>query len=217
MTSIYAVYGAGGYGREVIPLLRDRIRDGASLYFVVDDNIPNQTVNGHSVISYDEFCQFPADEKYFTVAIADSDIRSRIFTRCRDAGFKPYSLSANNVVIMDNVTLGDGAILSPFSCLTSNIRIGVCFHANLYSYVGHDCQIGDFVTLAPGVKCNGNVVIEDHAYIGAGAIIKPGTRDNPTIIGRGAKIGMGAVVIQNVPAGAQVFGNPARSFAMAKS
>lgn len=38
------------------------------------------------------------------------------------------------------------------------------FHANLYSYVEHDCVIGDFVTFAPGVKCNGNVVVEDYAY-----------------------------------------------------
>ena len=101
--------------------------------------------------------------------------------------------------------------------MTSNIEIGVCFQANIYSYVGHDCRVGDYVTLAPCVKCNGNVVIEDHVYIGAGALIKPGTRDNPTVIGRGAKIGMGAVVIQNVAPGAQVFGNPARAFSINKS
>jgi acetyltransferase-like isoleucine patch superfamily enzyme len=74
---------------------------------------------------------------------------------------------AANVVVMDDVQIGEGAILSPFVTLTSNIRIGRCFHANLYSYVEHDCVIGDFVTFAPAVRCNGNVVIEDHAYIGA--------------------------------------------------
>jgi acetyltransferase-like isoleucine patch superfamily enzyme len=39
-----------------------------------------------------------------------------------------------------------------------------------------------------------NIHIEDHAYIGTGAIIKQGTPDKPLVIGKGAVIGMGAVV-----------------------
>ena len=102
------------------------------------------------------------------------------------------------------------AILSPFVTLTSNIRIGRNFHANIYSYVAHDCVIGDFVTFAPGVMCNGNIVIEDHAYIGTGAVIKQGVPDKPLVIGRGAVVGMGAVVTKSVPAGEVVVGNPAK-------
>jgi acetyltransferase-like isoleucine patch superfamily enzyme len=88
---------------------------------------------------------------------------------------------------------------------TSNIKVGRCFHANLYSYVEHDCVIGDFVTFAPGVHCNGNVRIGDYAYIGSGAIIKQGLT-----IGRGATVGMGAIVTKDVPEGVTVVGNPAR-------
>ena len=49
------------------------------------------------------------------------------------------------------------------------------------------------------------VVIEDDADIGVGAIILPGVR-----IGRGAKVGAGAVVTRDVPAYAVVAGAPAR-------
>ena len=111
---------------------------------------------------------------------------------------------------MDDVLIGDGAILSPFTCITSNVRIGKSFHANLYSYIAHDCVIGDYVTLAPGVKCNGNVIIEDHAYVGTGAIIRPGTKTKPLVIGSHSIIGMGAVVTKTVPSGKTVFGNPAK-------
>ena len=111
---------------------------------------------------------------------------------------------------MDAVETAAGAALSPFVTIGSNVKIGQCFHANLYSYVEHDCIIGDYVTFAPGVKCNGNIHIQDHAYIGAGAIIKQGTPDQPLIIGTGAIVGMGAVVTKSVPAGVTVVGNPAR-------
>ena len=80
-----------------------------------------------------------------------------------------------------------------------------------YSYVEHDCVIGDFVTFAPGVQCNGNVTIEDHVYVGAGAMIKQGKPGKPLVVGRGAVVGMGAVVTRDVPAGATVVGNPARA------
>ena len=65
-------------------------------------------------------------------------------------------------------------------------------------------------TFAPAVKCNGNVHIGDHAYIGTGAILKQGTPDKPLRIGAGAVVGMGAVVTKDVPDGVTVIGNPAR-------
>jgi len=112
--------------------------------------------------------------------------------------------------ILGNVEIGEGAALSPFVTLTSNIRIGRHFHANLYSYVEHDCVIGDFVTFAPGVRCNGYVHVGDHAYLGSGAIIRNGAPGAPLTIGEGAVIGMGAVVTRSVPAGETWYGNPAR-------
>src|SRR3546814_10482184 len=86
---------------------------------------------------------------------------------------------------MDGVDCGEGMILSPFVTVTSNVKVGLGFHANIYSYVAHDSVIGDYVTFAPGVMCNGNVMIEDHAYLGTGAIIRQGEPGRPLVIGRG--------------------------------
>ena len=65
------------------------------------------------------------------------------------------------------------------------------------------------MTFAPRVSCSGRIVIEDDAYIGTGAVLKQGTSDNPLTIGKGAVIGMGAIVIKDVPPGVTVVGNPA--------
>lgn len=137
-------------------------------------------------------------------------MREKLSAKLSSDNITHLDISASNVIKLDNIELGEGSLLSPFVCLTSNIKIGKFFHANLYSYVGHDCIIGDYVTFAPAVKCNGNVHIEDHAYIGTGAIIKQGTPNKPLVIGKGAVVGMGAVVTKSVPAGVTVVGNPAK-------
>lgn len=209
----YAVFGASGCGRGVMPLLRKSMGDNEENRFelvFVDDNPPSPNVNGQRALSYSEWLSEPADARYMSIAIANGRVREKLAERCFADGVSFIEVRAANVMQMDNVSIGEGAILCPFVTLTSNIRIGRHFHANLYSYVEHDCVIGDFVTFAPGVMCNGNVTIEDHAYIGAGAMIRQGRPGKPLVIGRGATVGMGAVVTKDVPAGATVVGNPAR-------
>lgn len=210
---LYAVYGASGYGREVMPLARHLlVTAGIStdrLVFV-DDAPGPALVNGARLLNYSQFLNEPAGNRYAVLAIANSAIREKLAHNLEKDGVRPWAVRAANVVCMDEISVGEGAILSPFVTLTSNIRIGRHFHANIYSYVAHDCVIGDFVTFAPGVMCNGNIVIEDHAYIGTGAVIKQGVPDKPLVIGRGAVVGMGAVVTKSVPAGEVVVGNPAK-------
>jgi acetyltransferase-like isoleucine patch superfamily enzyme len=87
--------------------------------------------------------------------------------------------------------------------------IGRHFQANVFSHVSHDCVIGDFVTFSPRVSCNGWVHIEDDVFVGAGAIIRNGSPERRLSIGRGAVIGMGAVVTRDVPPMSTVIGLPA--------
>jgi sugar O-acyltransferase (sialic acid O-acetyltransferase NeuD family) len=211
--NIVGVYGASGFGREVLPVVRQSLRgsphDDTEVVFI-DDNPRTATVNEHRVFSFGQFCAVDAGRKLVALAVADSRVRERLAQRCIEQGVAFLHVQATNVIVLDDVTIGEGAILAPFVTLTSNIRIGRHFHANLYSYVAHDCVIGDFVTFAPAVHCNGNVVVEDHAYVGTGATLRQGTPGQPLVIGRGAVVGMGAVVTKSVPAGVTVVGNPAR-------
>lgn len=207
-----AIFGASGCGRGVMPLARQQWAASSQPHHLVfvDDNLAGTECNGHPVLTYADWLALPASSRYINIAIANSNVRQKLVMQCMTDGVQFFEIRAANVVQMDDVQIGEGAIFCPFVTLTSNIRIGRHFHANLYSYVEHDCMIGDYVTFAPGVKCNGNIVVEDHAYIGAGAVIKQGHPDQPLVIGCGAVVGMGAVVTKNVPPGAIVTGNPAR-------
>lgn len=207
---LHGIYGAGGCGRGIMPLAREQLELGASDELVfVDDGDVGPVINGHRVLTFEEFAS-SSGELSIALAAAESRLRERLADKCSKHGISFFSLWAANAVRMDSVELGEGALISPFVTLTSNIRIGRHFQANIYSYVEHDCVIGDFVTFAPRVGCNGNIHIGDHAYIGTGAVIRQGTSDKPLTIGEGAVVGMGAVVTKDVPPGVTVVGNPAR-------
>lgn len=211
MNKIYAVYGASGCGRSLMPIARECISTSTTIYFIDDGLVSEQQINGHKAINYDAFKAIESGEKYILIAIANSNIRQKISEKIINDDMKLWTIQSQLTVIMDDVTIGKGAALSPFVTIGANVKIGKCFHANLYSYVEHDCVIGDFVTFAPRVSCNGNIHIHDHAYIGTGAVIRQGAPDKPLIIGKGAVVGMGAVVTKDVPAGLTVVGNPAKA------
>lgn len=209
MTLLTGIYGSGGCGRMVMPVLRDALSGVANEFVFVDDKPQAAVINGHSVIGWDAFLATP-HPKQVCIAIANSTAREKLADKCILAGVPWIGVTARLALVLDDVQIGAAAIISPFVTIGSNVTIGRGLLADLYSCINHDCLIGDFVTFAPFANCNGNVIIEDHAYIGAGAIIKQGQPGNPLIIGRGAIIGMGAVVTRNVPPGITVVGNPAR-------
>lgn len=199
-----AIYGPGGFGRELVNIAREAAEvDGGGaddVVFVSDsaDEI-GRVICGVRVIPSAEL-DCPA-----VIAVGDAAVRRQLAER----------ITAGNLVSPlhrrgPNVEVKDGAVFCDFTTVTASARIGRHFHCNIYSYVAHDCVVGDFVTFAPNVCCNGNVVIEDDVYVGAGAILRQGAPGKPLRIGRGAVIGMGAVVTRDVAPGTTVVGSPAR-------
>jgi sugar O-acyltransferase (sialic acid O-acetyltransferase NeuD family) len=216
---VFGLFGVGGFGREVMGFIRSNpwpdspdVGSGMRTFFV-DVTPPKDIVNGIPVISERDYFALACRTRYFNVAIGDSRLRETIAAKCIAAGARPLTLRSQDSVVYDGNDIGEGAIICAYTVITSNAVIGKFFHANLYSYVAHDCLIGDYVTFAPRVHCNGNVHIRNHAYIGTGAIIINGTPENPIVIGESAVVGMGAVVTRSVAPRTTVVGVPAKPIA----
>lgn len=191
-------------------MLQEELAGGElELLFVVEGQEGESEVNGYRLIGLDDFLELDG-RKRFNVAIGDSRARQRIAEICLARKIEPFSVVARTVIRLDKNEIGEGCMISEQTIITSNVKIGRFFQANCQCNISHDCVIGDYVTFAPGVKCNGKVIIGDHAYIGAGALIKEGRYGKPLVIGDGAVVGMGAVVIRDVEPYVTVVGNPAR-------
>lgn len=206
---IIGIIGAGGSGREILPLAMHLENNLTKLIFV-DDKYANQSINGYDCMSESDFLKLKIPRKKFNIGIGSGQVRFKVAQRFLRENVTPISIISSNFITYESNIIGDGAVLCSNTLITTNVKVGKFFQLNYFSYVAHDCIIGDFVTFAPRVSCNGNVEIGDFAYIGAGAVIKQGTSSKPLRIGEGAVIGMGAIVTKDVPPFTTVVGNPAR-------
>lgn len=130
-----------------------------------------------------------------------------------------------NVLLGANVYVGHQTILKGYYKNQLIIGDETWIGQQCFLHAGGGIEIGSRVGIGPGVKvltsAHGEVgrqtpifnapvefkrvVIEDDADIGVGAILLPGVT-----VGRGAQIGAGSVVTQDVPAYHVVVGSPAR-------
>jgi sugar O-acyltransferase (sialic acid O-acetyltransferase NeuD family) len=207
----------GGFGSEIIYTLQEGKFRSNELDLSVTDSIKilkvgkqDEIETEKDQISETDFFSSPC-EKYFIIAISDIAVRRRLSQLAIMHGAIPISIFDKSSSINEESRIDIGSITSTFSLISTNVEIGKFFHLNVYSYVAHDVKIGNFVTFGPRVNCNGNIVIGDNVYIGAGASLINGQKGTPLIVGEGAIIGMGAVVIRDVEPYSTMVGNPARA------
>lgn len=106
------------------------------------------------------------------------------------------------------VRYGAGAVCMPWTRIGPDVSLGEGALV-LASALGHDVEIGAFATLAGESLVAGHVRIGPGVNIAPRAVIANGTRRRWRVIGAGAGIGTGAVVICDVAPGARMAGNPA--------
>ncbi|WP_374275028.1 acetyltransferase [Brevundimonas sp.] len=206
------LFGAGGHAREMVESalrVAEQTPGLAPDRVVLVDRAGSGPVSGVAVLSEQEFASRPG-RRLFVTAVGDGRLRRKLDAAARATGAEPVSVIDPSARVSPDAGVRAGALISPFALISAGAVVGEGFQANYYAHVSHDCRIGDWVTLGPKAGVNGHVEIGDNVTIGAGAIIRNGGPDRPLRIGRDAVIGMGAVVIADVPEGATVMGNPAR-------
>ena len=198
------LFGGGGHGKTLI----DLVRAGQKYQWVgvLDEQLPPGSdilgvpvLGGTDVLAglYRQGIRLAVNG---VGGIGHPEIRQRVFDLLARAGFTCPAVVHPRAWVEPSATLEDGVQVLAQAYVSSAVRIGYGSVLNAGVVVSHDCTTGRCVNLSPGAMLAGGVHLANYVQVGMAATINLNIS-----IGEGARIGNGATVKGNVPAGAVVF------------
>jgi sugar O-acyltransferase (sialic acid O-acetyltransferase NeuD family) len=210
------IVGAGGFARETAQAVA-AINAAAAhtgrptwrlLGFLDDDPLLHgRRVDGLPVIGGTDLVQ-SLPQTRLVVCVGNPrryDVRMRIVERLGLPTERYATVVHPSAQISDDSEIGPGSVILAQSVLTASVEVGAHVAVMPHVVLTHDVSVGDYATIASGVRFGGGVRVERGAYIGAGALLREQVK-----IGAWSLIGMGSVVLHDVPAAQAWVGSPAR-------
>lgn len=208
-----AIYGAGGFGKEVACLITS-INDSSAevrwnIVGFLDDSVAvgtevshfGKVLGGLSVInSWDKPLSL-------VIAIGNVKVLNKLTSNIHNLNIDYPNLIHPSVNIADKDTfkIGRGNIIQRFSTASCNVTIGDFNILNSSVQIGHDVAIGNYNSFIPGVRISGDVNIGNGNFFGVGSIVLQQIK-----IGNAIKLGAGSVLMTKPKDGNLYMGNPAK-------
>ncbi|RRD65822.1 acetyltransferase [Fretibacterium sp. OH1220_COT-178] len=203
------IYGAGGLGREIAEVVR-RINEQHyvwNLLGFVDDVPHSGTIwRNLEVLGDIRFIRQFGKPLDVVLGIGAPSPKKRIYQKLKQCAHVHFpNVIDRTAQITAPARMGEGLVIFPMCFVSLNVALGHCVYLNTGAYVAHDSSIGSFGSVMPHASISGNVVIGEETLIGAGASILQGRT-----VGSRSTVGMGGIVIDDVPDDCVAVGNPAK-------
>lgn len=193
-----ALIGSGGHAKVVIATARAA---GLNVTAVYDDDTARigKTVLDAPIVG--PVAELVENPRPAVIAIGSNGVRQRLSSELE----LPWRTVVHpSAVVHESVSLGDGTVVFANVVVQPDTRIGAHAILNTACSVDHDCAIGDWVHIAPGVRLCGTVTVGPGTLLGVGSAAIPGVS-----IGSWCTIGGGATVVRDLPDGCVALGTPA--------
>lgn len=205
-----AIYGFGGFGREVACILR-KINEVTPTWNIIgffDDGVEVGTECPYGKV-LGNMDTLNAWDKPLAIAIAIGNVKyiKSVSERIANPNISFPNIIAHNVFFFDenSVKMGKGNIIT-FSCrLSCNIHLGDFNVMNGGIALGHDVVIGSYNVMFPETRLSGAVHVGDENFFGARTFVAQGLK-----VGNQTRVGAGAIVLRNTKDGLLYMGNPAK-------
>lgn len=204
-----AIYGAGGFGREVACLIRiiNEKNPTWNLIGFFDDGIEKGTKNEYGEVlgGITEVNNF-SEPLAIVIAIANPKIVTKLVENINNPNIEYPNIISPDVIYLDqnNFTIGKGNIICSGCLISCNVKIGDFNILNGFIPVGHDTTIGNYNSIMPSVKISGEVTIGDRNFFGVGSIVLQQIK-----IGNDTKVGANSLVLRKTKDGMTYVGSPA--------
>jgi sugar O-acyltransferase (sialic acid O-acetyltransferase NeuD family) len=204
-----AIYGAGGYGREIACLINaiNGVSPAWKIIGFFDDGLSKGQKNeyGETVGGIAELNNYPV-ELSVVIAIANPQILSMIINKITNVHIHFPNIIAPDVLFLDkkNTTIGQGNVIGFKSAISCNVRIGNFNRFNTDIFLGHDVVIGNYNMFNPSTRISGEVSIGNCNFFGVSSVVL-----QQKSIGNNTTIGANSVIIKKTKDNKTYIGNPA--------
>lgn len=213
MAEHIVVVGAGGFGREVLDVIRainaTPPEPRWKIVGVLDDSPSAENLRlleQQGIAHLGRVAPYLDNPRMlYVVGIGSPIVRRAIVERFDAAGWHAATLVHPVATIGFGVVLGAGTIVCAGARVSTNVAVGRHSHLDVNVSVGHDTRMGDFVRLNPASSVSGDCIVGNDVLIGVGATVL-----NALTIGGGSTVGGSACVVRDVAPGTLVKGVPAR-------
>lgn len=204
-----AIYGAGGFGREVACLIRNNFPDWKIVGFF--DDAPEW--KGRMVSHYApclggiDVLNDYSEELDVVIAIGSPSVVKKVVDKIHNPKVSFPNVIHPNVTFSDKETfkIGKGNIIQANCTMSCDVTIGDFNVMNGSIVFGHDDKVGSFNTFMPAVRVSGEVSIGDNNFFGVGSIILQQIK-----IGNNIRLAAGSVLMTKPKEGALYLGVPAK-------
>ncbi len=205
-----AIFGAGGFGREIRCLIQELTENGAAWEFIgfYDDGLSKGTkVKYGEILGGRAELNSVSHELDLVIAIGNGVARKKLVEDINNINVNFPTLYPSDMRFLDfnSVKLGEGNIFFSKCSLSCDVEIGNFNIFNGSVSVGHDTHIGNFNTFMPASRVSGDVNIGECNLFGTSTIIIQGIN-----IGKYTNISPGSVILKNTTDGETYVGNPAK-------
>jgi len=109
----------------------------------------------------------------FLNCIGEIVARQAIFNKLSKYGFKFHTFVHQSSFIADNVSIGEGCIIGPFSYIGLGSKIGQNTFINLFTSIGHHVHVGNSCVIFSHVDICGYAQLHDCVLIGSNSSVLP--------------------------------------------
>ena len=205
-----AIYGAGGFGREVACLLHAINANKSEWNFIgfFDDvkEIDFSNEYGKVLGGIDVLNNY-SSELCLVFGIGNPHGVATLVNKIANPRISFPNIIAPNVRFADieNVNLGIGNVFSWDCHISCNVVIGNFNIFNGYITIGHDSAIGNFNSFMPGVRISGETCIGNENYFGVSSVLLQKKK-----VGNNTVVGAGSIIIRSTKDDSTYVGNPAK-------
>jgi sugar O-acyltransferase (sialic acid O-acetyltransferase NeuD family) len=189
-----AIYGAGGYGREVACLIRiiNKNQPQWNLIGFFDDSKPTGYLTEYGTVLGGMDVLNDYDKPLsLVVAIRSPKAIYRIVSGITNPQIDFPNIIAPETSYLDKekVSMGKGNIIGLGCSFSCNVKIGDFNTFSGSTGLGHDAQVGSYNFIMPSVRISGSVKIGDRNLLGiASVVLQRLTIGNDTVVGANSLI-----------------------------